>query len=78
MAKHINRHFKPQRPIETSRLLFANGVTSLCEMLGFSICDEGDAILLSKPIYQAFKSDFGTRAKYENPYLKDDNKTCIC
>lgn len=64
MANHINRHFKPLKSIETNKLLFANGVTSLCEMLGFSICDENEAVLLSKPIYQAFKSDFGAKARY--------------
>ena len=69
MAKHINRYFKPLEPLDPQRLLFANGVTSLCEMLGFTICDEGDAILLSKPIYQAFKSDFGSRARYAFPDL---------
>ena len=65
MAKHINRYFKPLNLMEASQLLFANGVVSLCEMLGFTICDDGDAILLSKPIYQAFESDFGAKAKYD-------------
>ena len=63
MAKHMNRHFKPHAPIQADRLLFANGVTSLCEMLGFTICDAGDVVLLSRPIYQAFKSDFGAKAR---------------
>ena len=63
MAKHINRHFKPHTPIDANRLLFANGVTSLCEMLGFTICDPGDFVLLSMPIYQAFKADLGSKAR---------------
>ena len=64
MANYINHHFKPLKPIDHDKLLFASGVTSLCEMLGFSICDEADAILLSRPIYQAFKFDFDAKAKY--------------
>ncbi|MDI1490388.1 MAG: hypothetical protein OHK93_001590 [Ramalina farinacea] len=63
MAHHINRLFKPHSPIHPSDLLFANGCTSLCEMLGFTICDPGDTILLSRPIYQAFKADFGLKAQ---------------
>lgn len=63
MTKHINRLFHPLIPVEADQILFANGVTSLCEMLGFTIFDEGDAVLLSKPIYQAFQLDFGTKAK---------------
>ncbi|KAL9632617.1 MAG: hypothetical protein Q9164_005210, partial [Protoblastenia rupestris] len=69
MAKHINRHFKPHTPIDANRLLFANGVTSLCEMLGFTICDPGDFVLLSMPIYQAFKSDLGSKARVGCEYV---------
>lgn len=64
MANHITRHFHPTSPINPEHLLFANGVTSLCEMLGFSICDPGDAVLMSRPMYQAFKQDFGSKAKH--------------
>lgn len=63
MAAYITRHFHPKQPINIEDLIIANGVTSLCEMLAFAICDEGDGILLSRPIYQAFKGDFGTKAK---------------
>ena len=64
MAAHINRHFHPKEEINADRLLFANGVTAICEMIAFSICDIGDGVLFSRPIYQAFKHDFGTRAKF--------------
>ena len=67
MAKHINRYFHPQKPIDPECLLFANGVTALCSILGQTICDAGDAVLLSNPCYQAFKADFGTEAKFVAP-----------
>lgn len=60
----MNRHFHPLVPFEPSNFVIANGVTSLCEMLGFTLFEAGDAVLLSRPIYQAFKGDFGTKAKY--------------
>jgi len=66
MAKHMTRHFYPMQPFEPDNFVFANGVTALCEMLGYSIFDEGDAILLSRPIYQAFIPDFGAKAKFES------------
>jgi len=66
MAKHMTRHFHPLQPFDPKSFVFANGVTALCEMLGYSIFDEGDAILLSRPIYQAFRPDFGTKAKFES------------
>ena len=63
MAKYINRRFHPQQQVDTDHLVFANGVTALCEMLGLALCNAGDGILFSRPIYQAFKADFGTTAK---------------
>lgn len=63
MAKFINKNFNVLNPIDPEDLMFANGVTSLCEMLGHTIADPGDAILMSKPIYQAFQMDFGLKAK---------------
>lgn len=62
MAKHMNKHFCPVNEIQADEILFANGVTSICEMLGFTIAEPGDGILIGQPIYQAFRADFGTRA----------------
>ena len=67
MSAHLNEHFSPSRPVEPDHLHFANGVTSLCEMLAYTLFDEGDCLLLSSPIYQAFKMDFGTKAKFVLP-----------
>lgn len=64
----MNRHFHPFTPIDPDQLIFASGVTSLCDLLGFSICDPGDALLFSRPCYQAFVADFGSKAKVECEY----------
>ncbi|KAI9835737.1 MAG: hypothetical protein M1819_001915 [Sarea resinae] len=72
MAKHMTKYFHPLKPITSDDLLFANGVTSLCEMLGYGIADPGDAILLSRPIYQAFQMDFGTKAKVQSIFTDFD------
>lgn len=63
MAKHINRFFRPFKDVAPERLLFANGVTALFSMLGQTICDAGDAVLVSSPCYQGFKGDFEVEAK---------------
>lgn len=68
MAKFITHRFHPGIPVDPEHLLFANGVTALCEMLALSICDAGDGLLLSRPIYQAFKNDFGISAKFAFPF----------
>lgn len=64
MVKHLDRHFHPFRPFDAEHLLFASGITAISEMLGFTICDEGDAVLFSRPCYQAFVADFGTKARF--------------
>ncbi|KAI7503670.1 PLP-dependent transferase [Hortaea werneckii] len=63
MAQHMNKRFHPVAPIQPDDLLFANGVSTICELLGFSLASPGDAILMSSPIYQAFAVDFGTKAQ---------------
>ena len=63
MAKHMEKYFASIHIIDPEDILFASGVTSLCDMLGFTIADPGDGILLSRPIYQAFQMDFGIKAK---------------
>jgi len=62
LAKHMNRYFHPVEAINPDDLLVANGCMSLCEMLAFSLFSPGDGILISRPCYSAFESDFGTRA----------------
>lgn len=62
LARHMNKCFKPVREIEPDQLLVANGCMSLCELLGFSLCSEGDGVLFPSPVYAAFQSDFSTKA----------------
>ncbi|KAI7270793.1 PLP-dependent transferase [Hortaea werneckii] len=69
MAHHMNKRFHPIVPIRPDDLLFANGVSTICELLGFSLASPGDAILMSSPIYQAFAVDFGTKAKVSTVHV---------
>ncbi|KAI7339637.1 PLP-dependent transferase [Hortaea werneckii] len=69
MAHHMNKRFHPVIPIQPDDLLFANGVSTICELLGFSLASPGDAILMSSPIYQAFAVDFGTKAKVSTVHV---------
>lgn len=64
MAKHMTKAMKAIEPVDPEDLVFANGVTSICDMLGMLIGDPGDGVLLGRPIYQAFQADFGLKAKY--------------
>jgi 1-aminocyclopropane-1-carboxylate synthase len=59
MASHINDYFNPHIPIEPKEILTASGLTSIHEMVGWSLADPGDGILVSRPIYGRFELDFG-------------------
>ena len=59
----INRRFNPHTEVKAEELCFANGVSSICEMLAHALFEPGDYLMLSSPIYQSFRPDFGTRAK---------------
>ncbi|KAI5269626.1 PLP-dependent transferase [Aureobasidium subglaciale] len=63
MAKHMNKYFHPVSKVQPEDLVFANGITSLCELVGYAIGESGDGILISRPSYQAFPADFGAKAK---------------
>lgn len=65
MATHVNKYFNPVVPVESSNILFANGVSALCSMLGFLVGDPGDGVLLMRPIYGKFENDWGIMSEYE-------------
>ncbi|OAL43073.1 PLP-dependent transferase, partial [Pyrenochaeta sp. DS3sAY3a] len=69
MAAHMTKWLHALEPVTSDEVLFTAGCTSLCEMLGFTLFEEGDGILLSRPIYQAFRGDFGVRAKVEPVFV---------
>lgn len=62
MSNHMNKHFHPFSDVCADHLVFANGITSLCELFGYAVGSPGDGILISRPSYQAFPSDFGAKA----------------
>jgi 1-aminocyclopropane-1-carboxylate synthase len=63
MAAHMDRYFNPVAKVDPEDLIFASGCTALFEMLGFTLFEEGETLLIGRPIYQAFENDFGLRAK---------------
>lgn len=59
------RRFGVHRAIDESNILVSGGVTSLCELLAFTLCNPGDGILFSMPCYVGFKNMFEMRARYD-------------
>ncbi|PVU92298.1 hypothetical protein BB561_003918 [Smittium simulii] len=63
IAHLTNRHFNVYRNVLPEQIVVANGVTSVIDMLISTVCNRGDAVLVSAPYYNAFDTDVNLRAK---------------
>ncbi|TQS34607.1 hypothetical protein Golomagni_05003 [Golovinomyces magnicellulatus] len=70
MASHLNTYFLPHTQISPNDIVTGNGVTAVQSMLAFSIGDEGDAVLVSRPIYGRFELDYKNLARLNIIYAE--------
>lgn len=63
LAQFMRRRFKSVYKIDPDDLIVATGLTSIAQVASFAICDPGDGILFSSPIYQGFNWDVTATAK---------------
>jgi 1-aminocyclopropane-1-carboxylate synthase len=70
----MNQHFHPLRPVLSTELIGMNGVTALGEVLAFALANQGDAIMVSRPIYGRFEVDFGVKAGVKTVYAEMGGK----
>lgn len=64
IAAHVNRHFHPQTPLGAENLTVACGTTAIAEMLAFTLANEGDGVLLDRPVYSSHEKDLRFRTGY--------------
>ncbi|KAH8889044.1 PLP-dependent transferase [Thozetella sp. PMI_491] len=60
MAGFFNRFFSPARPIEPSNIVATNGVTALINLMAWTLCEPGDAILMPTPTFYMLDYDLST------------------
>ncbi|KAH7037021.1 1-aminocyclopropane-1-carboxylate synthase [Microdochium trichocladiopsis] len=68
MAAHMNEYFSPVQSVEAEHIITGTGLTAMHELLGFSIADPGDGILVSGPVYGRFELDFGNTSALRMVY----------
>lgn len=61
MASHVNKHFQAAFAVDPEHITFAAGVTALNETSAMMLCNEGEAIMLGRPVYGAFFRDLTMR-----------------
>ncbi|KAF7593693.1 hypothetical protein BBP40_010985 [Aspergillus hancockii] len=71
MAGHLNRRFWPWTGIDGVEVTFAAGVTNLNEVCALSLCDadQGDGIMLGRPVYGAFSGELAMRTGINLEYV---------
>ncbi|UPK92408.1 hypothetical protein LCI18_003343 [Fusarium solani-melongenae] len=62
MASFFNRFFMPHTPIQPSNVLVANGVTSLIDLVAWSLCEAGDRIVYLTPNFYMLDIDLTIRS----------------
>ena len=52
MSRYLTKH-----PVPTEQLVVSAGLTAVLNYLFYSMCEEGDAVLIPTPYYSAFDFD---------------------
>lgn len=77
LATHLNEILHPHTPINPETIFVASSPTALGHMLGFSLAEPGDGILVSRPVYGRFELDYGVEARVEMVYADNDVEECF-
>ncbi|KAL8686085.1 MAG: hypothetical protein Q9218_007358 [Villophora microphyllina] len=62
LGSFFSDYFLPIRKVLPEHLLVAGGCTSIIDLISFAIANEGDGILIGRPLYTSFLNDVHTRA----------------
>ncbi|EWC43814.1 hypothetical protein DRE_07323 [Drechslerella stenobrocha 248] len=63
LAEFYNRKLNPAFEIEPDHISTASGVSGVLDLLCHAIAEEGEAIMIGRPIYTGFKHDLFQRSK---------------
>lgn len=69
VANFVNAQFHPTKPLVMGSVSILNGVSSVIDSLAWCICDEGDGVLIGRPLYVGFVTDLENRAKVAPIYV---------
>ncbi|KAL1964034.1 hypothetical protein VTN77DRAFT_7580 [Rasamsonia byssochlamydoides] len=72
LVSHLQKNFHPITPVDPQNILIANNPTALGSMLGITLAEPGDGILVSRPMYGRFELDYGLEAGVDIVYADTD------
>jgi aspartate/methionine/tyrosine aminotransferase len=62
-ASFLNSNFKSLIPVNFEEVIVFPGLTGCLDALSWCICNEGEAIIIPRPIYPGFKADIPVRSR---------------
>ncbi|KAL8786894.1 MAG: hypothetical protein Q9213_002525 [Squamulea squamosa] len=62
LSSYFNDYFHPVHKVTPDQLLIAGGATSIIDLVTVGVADEGDGILIGRPLYTSFAKDVSARA----------------
>ncbi|PWY94420.1 aspartate aminotransferase [Aspergillus sclerotioniger CBS 115572] len=74
VAAHLDDVLKPIAPIDPEDVIVTSGATAIGSMLGFTLAESGDGILVSRPVYGRFELDYGVEAGVQMVYADTDTE----
>lgn len=63
LASYLNSQFQPLEPVCADSIAIGPGVTGLIDTITWNICNEGDGIIIPRPLYNSFPRDIEFRSK---------------
>ncbi|KAH8805247.1 pyridoxal phosphate-dependent transferase [Xylogone sp. PMI_703] len=63
VSEYLNSHFHARIPVTPKQVLPISGVGTLTDALTWSICSNGEGILIPQPLYTGFQVDIPTRSR---------------
>jgi 1-aminocyclopropane-1-carboxylate synthase len=76
-AAHVNEYFDPYMPVGGEDVKVTAAATALHDVLAYSICGAGEAILTTRPYYGRFEIDFGNKAGVKVVAADTDHENCF-
>lgn len=65
LASFFNAEFGARKHVTAEEIVVMSGATSILDALTWSICNEGDGILIPQPLYTGYQIDLDQRARGE-------------
>jgi aspartate/methionine/tyrosine aminotransferase len=62
LAQFFNTNFKSHNKVEYGEVLVLSGVSSAVDSLTWAICNDGEGVIIPRPVYTGFKIDVSNRS----------------